>query len=254
MCAPRDDVECRGVRPHAPRIRHRGEDRPSLDDSSERRKGDAMSRWLWALLGGRRPRRDRSRLLVSQQPDERHTLCFARSSACRSRAGSARAVCSCAGRREARSSPPAPARSKPRPSPPPSPAPPAAQEAATPRSRSDPGSRSARRPLPLRRLMRGSKLLRRPLPRRLPRNPSLRPLSRRSPRLRLLLPPLSPKRLCRRPRPEARSRKPKATTRPRASHSWSGHGPIPLTIATSFSSGAAAAGPSVSPWTSSPRL
>ena len=48
---------------------------------------------------GRRPRRDRSRLLDSQQPDECHTPRFARPSACRSRAG---AACSCAGRQGTR--------------------------------------------------------------------------------------------------------------------------------------------------------
>jgi hypothetical protein len=39
------------------------------------------------FAGGRRPRRDRSRLLDSQQPDECHTPRFARPTACDSRAG-----------------------------------------------------------------------------------------------------------------------------------------------------------------------
>jgi hypothetical protein len=51
---------------------------------------------------GRRPRRDRSRLLDSQQPDECHTSRFVRPSACRSRVGSTSAACSCAGRPETR--------------------------------------------------------------------------------------------------------------------------------------------------------
>ena len=81
----------------------------------------------------RRPRRDRSRLLDSQPPDECHTRRFARPSACHSRAGSASAACSCAGRSETRAlvgSRPYCAGS--RASPPPSPAPPATQEAAAP--------------------------------------------------------------------------------------------------------------------------
>ena len=61
--------------------------------------------------------------------------------------------------------------------------------------------------------------------------PSLRPSSRRNLRLRLL-PLRSPKRPCRRPRPDGRRRKSRAYMRPRASRSWSGHGPIPRRIAS----------------------
>ena len=57
----------------------------------------------------------------------------------------------------------------------------------------------------------------------------------------------------RRPRPDGRRRKSRAYMRPRASRSWSGPGPIPRRIASGFSSGAAAAGPIGSRWTSSPR-
>ena len=62
-----------------------------------------------------------------------------------------------------------------------------------------------------------------------------------------------PKRPCRRPRPDGRRRKSRAYMRPRASRSWSGPGPIPRRIASGYSSGAAAAGPIASRWTSSPR-
>ena len=51
---------------------------------------------------------------------------------------------------------------------------------------------------------------------------------------------------------EAR-RKSRAYMRPRASRSWSGPGPIPRRIVSGSSSGAAAAGPIGSRWTSSPR-
>ena len=98
------------------------------------------------------------------------------------------------------------------------------------------------RPLPLRRLMQDSKPPRNLLrPRRLPRRPRLLPLR-------------SPKRHCRRPRPDGtRRQKSRANTLPRALRSWSGPGPIPRRIASASSSGAAAAGPIGSRWTSSPR-
>ena len=121
------------------------------------------------------------------------------------------------------------------PSPPPAPALPTTQEAAAP-----PGllPLRPRRPLPLRRPMQDSKPPRRLLPRRPPRPPRLR---------------RPPKRPCRRPRPDGRRRKSRAYMRPRASRSWSGPGPIPRRIASGYFSGAAAAGPIASRWTSSPR-
>ena len=131
------------------------------------------------------------------------------------------------------------------PSAPSSPSPPAAQEAAAP---------SAPPAAPLRRPIAGpAQQPRRPLrPRRPPKSPRLRPSSRRSLRPRLL--PLRwPKHRCRRPRPDGSRRKSRAYMRPRASRSWSGPGPIPQRIASASSSGAAAAGPIGSRWTSSPR-
>ena len=107
--------------------------------------------------------------------------------------------------------------------------------------------------LRLRRPMQDSKPPRRPLrPRRPPKSPRLPRSSRRSLRPRLL-PLRPPKRRCRRPRPDGRRRKSRAYMRPRASRSWSGPGPIPQRIASGSSSGAAAAGPIGSRWTSSPR-
>ena len=105
-----------------------------------------------------------------------------------------------------------------------------------------------RRPLLTRRPMQDSKPPRRPL--RPPRRPRLRPSSPRSLRL---LPLRWPNHPCRRPRPDGRRRKSRAYMRPRASRSWSGPGPIPRRIASGSSSGAAAAGPIGSRWTSSPR-
>ena len=86
-----------------------------------------------------------------------------------------------------------------------------------------------------------------------PRRPQLRPSSRRSPRPRLLrLQP--PKPLCR-PRPphERLRRKSRAYMLPRVSLSWSGPGPIQRGIVSDSFSGAAAAGPTGSRWTNSPR-
>ena len=109
-----------------------------------------------------------------------------------------------------------------------------------------------RRPLRLRPPMQDSKRPRRPLPRHPPRSPLLHPSSRRSRRPRLH-PLRSPTRPCRRPRPDGRRRKSRVYMPPRASRSWSGPGPIPPRIASGSSSGAAAAGPIGSRWTSSPR-
>ena len=105
-------------------------------------------------------------------------------------------------------------------------------------------------PLPLRRPMRGSERPRRRLPRR-PETPSAPPVVAQEPPPRLL-PLRPPKRPCRRPRPDGRGRSP-GRIRAQASRSWSGPGPIPRGIASGFSSGAAAAGPIGSRWTSSPR-
>ena len=140
----------------------------------------------------------------------------------------------------------APAAQKAAPSPPPSAAPPAAKEAAAP-----PAPAPARCPLRLRPPTEDSK----PSPRLLPRPPpcALAPpvvAQEPSPRVLPLRWPNHPYRL---PRPDGRRRKSRAYMRPRASRNWSGHGPIPRRIATSFSSGAAAAGPTGSRWTSSPR-
>ena len=90
---------------------------------------------------------------------------------------------------------------------------------------------------------------RRLLPPRPPRRPRLRRVAQEpSP------PPLRPpKRPYRRPRPDGRRRKSRTYMRPRASRSWSGPGPIPRRIASDSFSGAAAAGPFASRWTSSPR-
>ena len=57
-----------------------------------------MSRWLWALLGGVVLVAIAAVFWIASQPDECHTPRFARPSACRSRAGSGGAACSCAGR------------------------------------------------------------------------------------------------------------------------------------------------------------
>ena len=126
-----------------------------------------------------------------------------------------------------------------------------------PRRRPQPRPLRLRRPLPLR--LRRPLLTRRPMqdskpprrrPRRPPRRPRLRPSSPRSLRL---LPLRWPNRPCRLPRPDGRRRKSRAYMRPRALRSWSGPGPIPRRIASGSSSGAAAAGPIGSRWTSSPR-
>ena len=111
------------------------------------------------------------------------------------------------------------------PSAPSSPSPPAAQEAAAPSAPApapDAGQQATSR-----------------RPRRPPKSPRLRPSSRRNLRPRLL-PLRSPKRPCRRPRPDGRRQKSQAYMRPRASRSWSGPGPIPQRIASGSSSGAAA--------------
>ncbi len=128
---------------------------------------------------------------------------------------------------------PAPVAQQPAPSPPPAPAPPAAQEAAAP-----PPPPPTAPPAPTPAPDAGQQAAMPLLPRRLSRRPRLR---------------RSPKRPCRRPRPDGRRRKSRAFMRPRASRSWSGPGPIPLRIASGYSSGAATAGPIASRWTSSPR-
>ena len=132
--------------------------------------------------------------------------------------------------------PPAPAPVVQEPAPSPPPAPPAAQEAAAP-----PAPAPTAPPAPTPAPDAGQQAATPPAP-----PPSPRPLLLRR----------SPKRPCRRPRPDGRRRKSRAYMRPRASRSWSGHGPIPRRIATNFSSEAAAAGPTGSRWTSSlrPRL
>ena len=113
-----------------------------------------------------------------------------------------------------------------------------------------PRRRRQPRPLRLWRPMQDSKPAHRP--RRPPKSRRRRRSSRRNLRPRLLG-LRSPKRRCRRPRPDGRRRKSLAYMRPRASRSWSGPGPIPQRIASASSSGAAAAGPIGSRWTSSPR-
>jgi hypothetical protein len=123
------------------------------------------------------------------------------------------------------------------PSAPSSPSPPAAPEAAAPRAPTPAPALNHSKP-PRRR------------PRRPPRRPRLRPSSPRNLRL---LPLRWPNHPCRLPRPDGRRRKSRAYMRPRAWRSWSGPGLIPRRIASGFSSGAAAAGPIGSRWTSSPR-
>ena len=122
-----------------------------------------------------------------------------------------------------------------------------------PHLRPRPRRRRQLRPLRLQRPMHGNRPPRRLLrPRRPPKSPRLRRSSRRSLRPRLLPLPW-PNHPCRRPRPDGSRRKSRAYMRPRASRSWSGPGPIPQRIASASSSGAAAAGPIGSRWTSSPR-
>ncbi len=184
---------------------------------------------------GRGPRRAGSRLLDSQQPDESHTARFARPNACHSSAGrpgtrsrhycaEGRALAAALTRAASRAGGRSPARSP-------------SDHAGRPHSGCP---------------MQDSKPPCHLLPRLCPRRPPLRRSPRGSHHLRLL-PPRPPKRLRRRRPPNGRRRKLKPTTRPRASRNWSGHGPIPWRIATRFSSGAAAAGPTGSRWTSSPR-
>ena len=164
---------------------------------------------------GCRPRRDRSALLDGRQPNQRHSPRLARADSGRSRAGGRAACSSCAGRAGTRACAPGCAG-----------------------GRSSARSLTNRAPLLLRRPMQDSKPPRRLQPRRPPR------------RLRLRR---SPKRPCRRPRQDVRRRKSRASMRPTASRSWSGPGLTPRRIASGYSSGAAAAGPIASRWTSSPR-
>ena len=199
-----------------------------------------MSRWLWGLLAGVVLVAIAAVFWIDQTSVT--TPGFARPNACRSRAGSAGAACSFTGRQGTRpraglrpncagTAPSLRSHLRPR-----------------PRSRPQPRPLRRRRPLLTRRPMQDSKPPRRP--RRPPRSPRLPPSSRRSLRL---LPLRWPNHPCRRPRPDGRRRKSRAYMRPRALRSWSGPGPIPRRIASGSSSGAAAAGPIGSRWTSSPR-
>ena len=121
-----------------------------------------------------------------------------------------------------------------------------------PHLRPRPRRRRQPRPLRLRHPMQDSKPPRRPLrPRRPPKSPRLPQSSRRSLRPRLLrLRP--PKRRCPHPRPDGRRRK-IAACAGQSLAQLVGTWPAPRRIASGSSSGAAAAGPIGSRWTSSPR-